>query len=89
MCTIGDVGVLAQNMTRLGVSGVMVIWVLAMLDSRCQLQFGYWTSDFFKVSSGLPQGSPLNPVLFTIYITDLVEALEHPGVVSKLYVDDA
>ncbi len=85
-----DVGVPAQKMTRLGISDVMVRWVLAMLDSRrCQMQFGSWTSDFFEVSSGLTQGSPLSPVLFNIYTADLVEALEHPGVVSKLYVDDA
>lgn len=84
-----DVGILVDKLLGMDVSLVMVRWILAMLDARtCQMRFGKWSSDFFEVSSGLPQGSPLSSILFNVYTADLVEATATNGASPYSYVDD-
>jgi hypothetical protein len=41
-------------------------------------------------NTGLPQGSPVSPVLFVIYIVDLVTPVEStvPGAVALSFIDD-
>jgi len=46
-------------------------------------------SDFFKVSCGVRQGGILSPVLFNLYVDDLIELLRDSGYgcyVSKTFI---
>jgi hypothetical protein len=42
-------------------------------------------SKWTDVTSGIPQGSVLGPILFTIYINDLPDVVQN---VAKLFADD-
>ena len=42
-------------------------------------------SDWTEVTSGIPQGSVLDPILFTIYINDLPDVLYN---MAKIFADD-
>ncbi|KXJ09046.1 RNA-directed DNA polymerase from mobile element jockey [Exaiptasia diaphana] len=80
---------LADKMIGFGISEVMTRWVLSMLDERrCHMRFGNWRSDAFKVSSGLPQGSPLSCVLFNIYTADIISWTKDEETDPFSYVDD-
>ena len=42
--------------------------------------------DFLEVNSGVPQGSILGPVLFLVYINDIINATNYFSI--RLFADD-
>jgi len=70
-----------------GIKGKLLDWIREFLSNRKQrVCLGNFTSNYVPVTSGIPQGSILGPLLFLIYVNDLPEIFE--GVTCKLFADD-
>ena len=77
---------LLQKMKGYGITGKVLNWVRSFLAGRKQrVRIGNSYSNMTDVTSGIPQGSILGPVLFTIFINDLPDALD---VNCKVFADD-
>jgi len=70
-----------------GIGGPLLCWIRAFLSERKQrVALGEVCSEWTNVTSGVPQGSVLGPILFVIYINDMPDALINT---VKLYADDS
>ena len=67
----------------------MLKWVQSYLNSRKQLiKIDGHLSDAFQLPNGVPQGSVLGPLLFTLYTTPLSSFISKFNVTHHLYADD-
>ena len=72
-----------------GLSRTMVRWVQEWLKNRlCWVKFDGVRSKSRLFRQGLPQGSVFSPLLFLVYINDLVERLAGGGVQVSAFADD-
>ena len=74
------------KLKRNGVDGNMLSILSSFLSDRYQrVTINGKNSDWSKIGAGVPQGSVLGPLLFLIYINDLVEVVDSE---IRIFADD-
>ena len=77
---------LIMKLESMGVKGKVLHWVKDFLTNRRQkVIINGSSSDEAEVTSGIPQGSVLGPLLFVAYINDLPRGLKST---AKMFADD-
>jgi len=82
-----DHEILLSKLNHCGVRGVELSWFENYLSGRKQsVQFDNMKSESKKVTVGVPQGSILGPLLFTVMINDIFNSVDVPII---CYADDS
>ena len=82
-----DHEILLKCLNNFGFNSTVQEWTLSYLSNRTQvIKVGNSISEPSPVCCGVPQGSIIGPLMFTLYIDSLPKALT--GVKTYLYADD-
>jgi hypothetical protein len=78
---------LQLKLRQYGIRGHTVKWITSFLSGRTQsIVVNGQSSSVAQVTSGVPQGTVLGPLLFLIYINDIVQGLKSE---IRLFADDS
>lgn len=82
-----DHSTLIRKLRNSGIHGNLLGWISSYLDGRIQrIVIDGCVSDPINVTSGVPQGSHLGPLLFILYINDIGNTIQYTNFL--LYADD-
>lgn len=77
---------LLKQVETFGITGPLLNWIRSFLTGRMQrVQVNGKYSTWQEVVSGVPQGSVLGPLLFTLFVSDIPEITEN---FCSLFADD-
>ena len=80
---------LISKFRDIGLDNYLVSWITSYLTYRNQSVVLHGeTSDLLPVTSGVPQGSVLGPLLFLLYVNDVNDVALSEGTKLILYADD-
>ena len=75
--------------SSVGINGTALNWFTSYLSNRSQrVSLNGCISDSFRLPPGVPQGSCLGPLLFTIYSSKLFEVIKYHLPQAHAYADD-
>ena len=76
-------------MARIDLPVSLLAWIRSFLNQRkLRLSFNGEIEEFSKVETGIPQGSPVSPILFLIYIRELFPERLKRQITFFSYIDD-
>ena len=77
---------LIQQVKSFGIHGEALQWISSFLSNRRQrVRVNGQLSDFKPVLSGVPQGSILGPILFTLFVNNIPDEISN---IISMYADD-
>jgi len=80
---------LIHNMCKCKIPTEITQWILSFLSNRMtQMRFNGITTDHIPTPTGIPQGSPLSPILYILYNSDLLDIPKREGQLGLGYIDD-
>ena len=82
-----DCDIIIKKLNRIGINGMSSAWIKSYMSDRvCRTLVNNELSSESNITCGVPQGSLLGPLLFIIYLNDLVNCVKSCQV--QLYADD-
>ena len=80
---------LIHKLARYGINSNAISWISSFLNNRTQeVHVQGSQSQTSEVTSGVPQGSVLGPLLFLMFINDMPSYLKNSSTI-RLFADDA
>ena len=84
-----DHGILLEKLNRYGIRGTALKLLESYLNNRGQyVSFNNTASEKLPILYGVPQGSILGPLLFLLYMNDIINCYKDPSTRFVLYADD-